>query len=132
MFLGVYLLLKRITFCYSLYCAAIWANFLKSTLYRLKVCYNKIMRRWVCVPQGESARNILITLGVRSLDENLRYSALSCKRLVELSNNNILCKINSNDAALLSELRNNWIELLYRQSDIFFPLYQQLILYGWF
>ena len=102
------------TFCYSLYCAALWANFRKSTLYRLKVCYNNIMRRLVGVPQWESARNMFVTLGVRSLDENLRYSAFSCKKLVELSNNNILCIINSSDAALLSQIRNNWIKLLYR------------------
>ena len=71
------------------------------------------MRRLVGVPQWESARNMFVTLGVRSLDENLRYSALSCKKLVELSNNNILCIINASDAALLSQIRNNCIKLLY-------------------
>ena len=28
------------TFCYSLYCATLWADFYKATLYRLKACYN--------------------------------------------------------------------------------------------
>ena len=58
---------------------------------------------------------MFVTIGVRSLDENLRYYALSYKKkLVELSNNNILCIINSSDAVLLSEIRNNWIKLLCR------------------
>ena len=72
------------------------------------------MRRLVVAPQWESARNMFVTLGVRSLDENLGYIALSCKKIVELSNNSILCIINSSDAALLSQIRNNWIKLLYR------------------
>ena len=101
------------TFCYSLYCAALWADFYKATLYRLKVCYNNIMRRLVGVPPWESARSMFVTLGIRSFDENLRYCAISCKKLVEDCINKLVCRLNSSDAALMSKIRNNWIGMLY-------------------
>ena len=32
------------TFCYSFYCSVLWSNFRRTTIYRVKVCYNNIMK----------------------------------------------------------------------------------------
>ena len=49
-------------------------------VYRLKVGYYNIIRRFVGVPPWASARTMFVTLGIRSFDENLRYCAMSCKK----------------------------------------------------
>ena len=56
------------------------SDFYKTTLYRLKVCYNNTMRRYVGVPHWERARNMFVTLAIRNFDENLRWCAMSCKK----------------------------------------------------
>ena len=38
------------SFCYSLYCSSLWFNYKKSTMQRLKVNYNNIMRRLMGFP----------------------------------------------------------------------------------
>ena len=46
------------SFYHSLYCSASGTNFRVSTLYRLKECYNSIMRRMINVPRRQSAYNL--------------------------------------------------------------------------
>ena len=79
------------TFCYSLYCSALPSNFRRTTLYMLKVCFSNIMRRLICVPRWQSARNMLVTLRIRSFDEIPRNASFSCQKLVCERVNNLLC-----------------------------------------
>ena len=71
------------------------------------------MRRPIGVTPWESVRNMFVTLGFRSCDENLRICAMSCKKTKELVVILNFCRLNSSDAALLSKARNNWIGMLY-------------------
>ena len=91
-------------FCFYLYCAALLADFNKATLYRLKIYYNNIKRRLIDVPLWESAMNMFVTLGIINFDENLRYCALSCKKLVEDCINELVIKLNPSDAAMMSKI----------------------------
>ena len=60
------------SFCYQLYTCALWTRYKKSTLDRLRVCYNKIMRQLVGLPPWHSASNMFVGLGVRSFQETQR------------------------------------------------------------
>ena len=51
---------------------------------------------------------MFVTLGIRSFDENLRLCAMTCKKLVEDSRNELVCSLNSSDAVLTSKNGNNW------------------------
>ena len=101
------------SFCYTLYCSSLWCNFRKSTLQRLKVNYNNIMRRLIGVPTYSSASFLFATLGVRSFYELLRANQYSIKKRVEESSNMLICNINVSDVFLQSHIRNNWYQNLF-------------------
>ena len=101
------------TFCYSLYCSSLWTNYRKSSLYKLKVCYNNIMRRLIGVARWHSARNMFVTLGIRSFDELIRYAVYSCLMSVNESTNSLLCALANSDSASVSRIRNIWFSVLY-------------------
>ena len=60
------------SFCYQLYTCALWSKYKKSTLDRLRVCYNKIMRQLVGLPPWHSASKMFVGLGVRSFQDTHR------------------------------------------------------------
>ena len=102
------------SFCYSLYCCSLWYNFKKSTLQRLKVSYNNIMRRLMGVPAYSSASFLFATLGVRSFQELLRANQYSLMKRVTDSSNLLIRDINISDVFLQSEIRHYWYQSLFR------------------
>ena len=102
------------SFCYSLYCSSLWNNYKKSTLQRLKVNYNNILRRLIGVPTYSSASFLFATLGVRSFDELLRADQYSLMKRVDGSQNVVICNILASDVLLQSRIRNHWYVSLYR------------------
>ena len=71
------------------------------------------MRRLVGVLPLESAGRLFVTLGIRSSYENLKYCAISCKKLVRDCINELVCRFNSSDADFIPKIRNNWLGMLY-------------------
>ena len=102
------------SFCYSLYCCSLWSNFKKSTLQRLKVNYNNIMRRLMGLPTYSSASYLFATLGVRSFNELLRANQYSLMKRVEDSSNILVNNINVSNMFLQSDIRNHWFQSLFR------------------
>ena len=101
------------SFCYQLYTCALWSRHKKSTLNRIKVCYNKILRRLMGLPPWCSARHMFVSLGVRSFQETHRYVAYSLFERISCSSNEVLSNINVSDAAVVSHIRANWNILLH-------------------
>ena len=101
------------SFCYPLYTSSLWSRYNASTLYRLKVTYNNVMRRLLGVPQWESARQMFVAHGVRSLDENLRYSSYGMWSRVASSDNEVLVVLHNSDSRVLSAQVLRWQDLLY-------------------
>ena len=100
------------SFCYQLYTCALWTRYKKSTLDRLRVCYNKIMRQLVGLPPWHSASNMFVGLGVRSFQETQRILIYSLYDRVNNSANIILENLRVSDAFAMSNVMRNWNTLL--------------------
>ena len=95
-------------YCFSMYTAALWCNFTQGILYRLKVCYNSIMRRLAGVPRWESARNMFVQLRVRSFEETMRCVCYSLMSRVDVDFNPILWTLHHCNAFLTSDVQHHW------------------------
>ena len=101
-------------YCYPLYTCALWANFNQSSIKRLKVAYNNIMRRLVYVAPWQSASHMFGSLGVRSFDETIRVCSYKLRERVGSCENKVLRTLCYSDAALFSKQRVHWRLVLYR------------------
>ena len=98
------------TSCYSIYCAPPWSRFSASTLQRLKVCYNRIMRTLLGYPPRHSARAMFVGENVRSFEELLMFTCYSKKSRRKSSSNELLRTLVTSDAhvdSYMSCRRNN-------------------------
>ena len=77
------------TYCYQVYGCQLWARYKLSTMARLRVCYNSIMRMMLGVPPWSSARHMFVNANVRSLQEVVRFSSYSLFSRVCDSENSI-------------------------------------------
>ena len=102
------------SFCYSLYCSSLWCNYKKSTMQRLRINYNNIMRRLMNVPKYSSASFLFGSLGVKSLNELLRSSQYSLLKRVDSSTNLLVRGIERSDCYLQSQIRLHWYHCLFR------------------
>ena len=96
------------TYCYSMYTCSLWSRYNQSTLYRLKVCYNSIMRRLAYVPPWHSARAMFVGLRVESFEETIRKSCYSLMTRVHESSNFILHTLYFSDINYVSSLTRHW------------------------
>ena len=65
------------SYCYPLYTCSLWSKYRQSSLNKLKVAYNSIMRKMVGAPPWNSARTIFVQNNVRSFFENIRSVSYS-------------------------------------------------------
>ena len=100
-------------YCYQIYGCQLWTRYKQSTMSKLRVCYNTIMRMMLGVPPWHSARQMFVNANVRSLQEVVRFSTFSLFSRVSGSDNSILSCINCSDAPLLSNMRLHWRRILY-------------------
>ena len=101
------------TFCYSVYCSALWANYSVSLMSKIKVIYNNIMRKLVNVPVYSSASFMFASLRVKSFQELRRSTSFSLMQRVLNSNNSMIIALRTSDAKLSSKLWQMWTTLLY-------------------
>ena len=97
---------------------ALWARYNVSTMNRLKVAYNNIMRRLVYVPQWKSASFMFGNLGVRSFQESIRNSSYSLLRRIDTCPNDFIVTLSNSDAALISSHRRHWRHILYYRGQV--------------
>jgi hypothetical protein len=62
------------TYCYPIYCNALWSNFTRATVSKLRVSYNDIFRRLVGVPRRTSASLVFAAYDVDCLKVHCRKS----------------------------------------------------------
>ena len=101
------------SYCYPLYTASLWCNYRQSTLNKLKVAYNNIMRQLMGVPRWHSARTMFVNLRIKSFFENLRTISYSLLKRVLTCNNSVVRTILHSDCFLGSDQRARWVRNLY-------------------
>lgn len=101
------------TFFYQMYTCPLWSRYRKSTLNKLRVCYNTVMRRLLGLPPWASASQMFATLCVRSFQETHRVLTYSLMKRVDVSLNSVMSVLRSSDASLVSTIRKNWRKILY-------------------
>lgn len=99
-------------YCSQLYCCSIWSTYRQSTMNRLKVTFNKVMRRLMGLPPWCSASTMFVHYRVHSFQEIKRIVAYGLQARVENSESIILCSLNSSDASIVSRIRAEWVERL--------------------
>ena len=100
------------TYCYSLYCAALWSNYKRETLTRLKVNFNNIMRRLEGVPMFSSASQLFATRNVKTLPELMRGIVYGLMGRIQNSSNTLIMRFFNGDIFLKSELWKSWWDQL--------------------
>ena len=101
------------TFCYSVYCCSLWANYTAASMSKIKVIYNNIMRKLVNVPVYSSASFMFASLRVKSFQELRRSNSFSIMQRVLDSNNSMIIALRTSDAKLSSKLWQVWTTILY-------------------
>ena len=101
------------SYCYSLSGASVWRDYKQATLYRLKVCYNSIMRKLAYVAPWQSASAMFVTMGIRSFDESLRAISYGLMSRINESSNDVVTALNYSDAGWMSRLRARWHDILF-------------------
>ena len=101
------------SYCYSLYCVSLWANYKKCTFQRLTVNYNNIMRRLMGIPSYSSASFLFGNLGVKSLKEVIRAAQYSMMERARKSNNIIMINLFKSEARIKSRIWQCWQHSLF-------------------
>ena len=99
-------------YCYPIYGCPLWSRYKQSTMSRLRVCYNTILRKMLGVPCWNSARGMFVGACVRSLPEVIRYSTYSLLTRVDDSTNVMLGNIACSDASVVSNVKCHWYNVL--------------------
>ena len=100
-------------YCYPLYTCSLWAKFRLSSINKLRVAYNNMLRKLIGVPQWHSARTLFVNLGVRSFYENVRITSYSLVRRLFACNNSIVQTMLHSDCFVHSAIRSSWSNNLF-------------------
>ena len=101
------------SYCYPLYTSSLWACYRQSTLDKMKVCYNDVLRALFSEPRSSSARTLAVQNNIRSFFETFRVVAYSLMSRVEHSNNSLIYALLRSDSYTLSSTRGSWVQTLY-------------------
>ena len=101
------------TFFYHMYNCSFLSRYKKSTLSRLRVCYNSIMRKFLGLPLWVSTSHMFVTLVVQCFQET--YLVLIYSILIRIggSLNSVISSLSCSDAFFMSTIRKFWREDLY-------------------
>ena len=81
-------------------------------MYRLKVTFNKVMRRMIGLPPWCSASAMFVRYRVLSFQEVMQIVTYGLLERVENSENMIILSLNGSDASVWSRIRATWVERL--------------------
>ena len=76
------------------------------------MCFNNFLRMLVGLPPWCSASSVFANLNVCSLQEVGRYVDFSLLSQNSVSVNTLLCALRDSDAAVLSSVTKQWMQLL--------------------
>ena len=100
-------------YCYNLYGCSLWSKHRKSTMDRLRVTYNKVMRRLMGLPPWCSASSMFVYYETRSFQEVVRSLTFSMYDRVAVCTNNVICNLSNSDASVKSTIRKEWFQRLF-------------------
>ena len=101
------------SFCYSIYCTSLWADYKVETFQRLRVNYNNILRRLMGVPISSSASFLFGSNGVKTLNELIRTAQYSLMKRVETSQNTLVEILLRSETTQKSTIRQRWQDSLF-------------------
>ena len=92
------------TYCYNLYCSALWSNYKASTWGKVKVCHNDIFRGLLNVPRSHSASTLFVSKRTHNFDVLIRKNVFNFKMRFESSANRLCRAICQSEARVHSAL----------------------------
>ena len=101
------------SYCKSMYCSQLWFNSTKDSLRKLRITYNTVLRRLLCISLPYSASQMFVSRGILTFDELLRKSVYNFAKRTERSTNAIISSCLSASIYLYSPIREWWNSLLY-------------------
>ena len=101
------------SYCYPMYTCSLWSKYRESSLNKLKVAYNSIMRKLVGTPPWSSARTIFVRHNVRSFYETVRIVSYNLMSRVLTSCNNVVQSLLRSDSYTMSRTRSKWLQNLF-------------------
>ena len=107
------------SYCYNIYCCALWSNFTLATWRKLKVAHNDIFRNLMGFPRFTSASSLFVHYNVNNLDVIVRKSMFSIIRRIKNSDNTIVDTMNNSEARIRSRIYNTIDAKLYCNNVLF-------------
>ena len=100
-------------FCYGIYGMALWHRYKASTLNRLRVNYNNILRRLVNQPPWCSTSEMFVSHDLKGFHELRRGSCYSLRSRLHQSTSTMVQQLLHSDAYWASPLRQHWNTVLH-------------------
>ena len=109
------------TYCYNLYCCALWCNFRVGTWRKLKVCHNDIFRQLLRVPRNHSATNLFVNKRTDNLDVIIRRCTFGLQRRLTTIGNTLCQTMCESDARVHSRIWKRFnVVLRGNDTDLFY------------
>ena len=101
------------SYCYPIYCNALWSKYFQYNVDKLTVSYNDTFRRLMQVPRSTTASRVFAENRADHIKVLFRKAAHSLLTRVKSSSNTILSAICTGDALPHSSLADRWNKILY-------------------
>jgi hypothetical protein len=101
------------SYCYPIYCNALWKQYFKYSVKKLTVSYNDTFKRLLQVPRYFSSSQTFVENHTDHIKIVFRKAIYSLMNRVQNSNNRILSAICNSDAYYQSTLLTKWRQSLY-------------------
>jgi len=101
------------SFCTNMYCCTLWFRSTKTSLNKLRVSYNNVLRRLLGISKPYSASAMFVTQQLPSFFELLRQCIFRFIKRIENSTNTFVSACNCPLLLMHSPIRNWWRTLLF-------------------
>ena len=101
------------SYCCNFYCAALWCDYPKRALQKLKVAYNNIFRKCLGFNFRDSASHMFVNNRLYTFDARIRKSCFSFRGTLLASTNVIIHALNNNFWITNNYMWYKWKTLLY-------------------
>ena len=96
------------TFCYNVYCMALWSSYRVRSYAKAKVAHNDVFRSLMNVPRSESASTLFVNHDTNNLDVIMRTACFSLMERILCSDNKIIQALCTSEARTHSKLWKCW------------------------
>ena len=100
------------TYCYSLYCSALWSTYKLHSYHKVRVAHNDIFRNLLNVPRYHSASTLFAENRTNNLDAIVRNAMYSLIRRLLVSQNTIVRAVCRSGVRVHSRMWRRWSQAL--------------------